>query len=73
MTVAQYNNVDKAQINGLEASAGWQVTDTSKLSFNYTFLDTENKSGDNDGKELTKRPRHTANLKLNQMLPFDRQ
>nr|WP_243432085.1 TonB-dependent receptor [Aliamphritea spongicola] len=69
VTVAQYNNVDKAQINGLEASAGWQVTDTSKLSFNYTFLDTENKSGDNEGKELTKRPRHTANLKLNQMLP----
>ncbi|WP_261842709.1 TonB-dependent receptor plug domain-containing protein [Aliamphritea ceti] len=69
ITTAQYTNVNEAEIRGLEASAGWKLSDTSKLTFNYTFLDTENKSGTDAGKELTKRPRHTANLKLNQQLP----
>ena len=69
VTTAQYTNVNEAEIRGLEATAGWKLSDTSKLTFNYTFLDTENKSGTSAGKELVKRPRHTANLKLNQQLP----
>jgi outer membrane receptor for ferrienterochelin and colicins len=68
-TLALYSNVDKAQISGLESSIAWQVTDNSKVSFNYTYLDTENKSGTNEGMEIAKRPKHTANLKLSQYVP----
>ncbi len=67
-TLALYSNVNKSKINGLESSISWQLNDVSKVSFNYTYLDTENRSGSNKGKELTKRPNHTANLKFDQYL-----
>lgn len=67
-TLVVYNNVDEAKIRGLESSVAWKVTDSANLSFNYTYLDTENSSGTNAGKELTKRPNHTANLKYTQRL-----
>jgi outer membrane receptor for ferrienterochelin and colicins len=68
-TLALYSNVNKSQINGLESSIAWQMTDNSKISFNYTYLDTENKSGSNKGKDIAKRPKHTGNLKLTQYAP----
>lgn len=71
VSVVQYNNVNKANIRGLESSLGWRIAEGSRLSFNYTYLDTENRSGSNKGKRLTDRPEHTANLVLNQALPYD--
>lgn len=67
-TLALYSNVNKSKINGLEGSIAWKLNDISKVSFNYTYLDTENRSGTNKGKELTKRPEHTANLKYDHYL-----
>ncbi len=67
-TLALYSNVEKAKIRGLESSLSWQVNEISKVSFNYTYLDTENRSGTNKGKELAKRPNHTANLKYSRYL-----
>ncbi|MEH6447006.1 MAG: TonB-dependent receptor [Oceanospirillaceae bacterium] len=67
-TLVVYSNVNEAKIRGLEGSIAWQVNNSANLSFNYTYLDTENGSGTDAGKELTERPNHTANLKYTQHL-----
>ena len=67
-TLALYSNVNRANIRGLESSFAWQMNNNTNLSFNYTYLDTENKSGSNQGKQLTKRPQHTANFRYSQYL-----
>lgn len=67
-TLALYSNVNKSKIRGLESNVSWKLNDSSKVSLNYTYLDTENRSGSNKGKEIVKRPNHTANLKYSQYL-----
>ena len=62
-----YSNVDKAEIRGLESEITWEVNSAAQLSFNYTYTDAVNKDdSDNDGNQITKRPKHVANLKYNQ-------
>ncbi len=63
-TLALYSNINKARVRGLESSVAWDINQQSKLSFNYTYLNTENRSGSNSGNELTRRPQHTAHLKF---------
>jgi outer membrane receptor for ferrienterochelin and colicins len=63
-----YSNVKKTKIRGLEGDVTWQVNDLSKVSFNYTFLDAENRSGDDIGKDIARRPNHTANLNFSHHL-----
>ena len=62
ITTALYSNVNKSRIRGLEGSIAWDVSQKSNLSFNYTDLDVENRSGDNRGKQITRRANHQANL-----------
>ena len=54
-------NVDKATMRGIEASAGWEITDDWKLSTNYTFTESEQKSGEFQGKALNQMPKHMIN------------
>ena len=62
--VSQRENVDKANMRGVEATFGWQPTDDLKISANYTFTDTEQKSGPNKGKPLNEMPKHMFNTIL---------
>lgn len=57
-------NVDKANMRGVEAIMNWEMTDTLSLSANYTFTDSEQKSGKFKGKALNKTPKHMANATL---------
>lgn len=57
-------NVDKANMRGVEAIMNWAMTDTLSLSANYTFTDSEQKSGKFKGKALNKTPKHMANATL---------
>ncbi len=57
-------NVDKAAVQGLEVAAGWRFMPAWKLSGNYTYTRTEQKSGANIGDPLNNTPRHALNARL---------
>ncbi|WP_036772576.1 ligand-gated channel protein [Photorhabdus australis] len=63
-------NVHKANIRGVEATMNWDIVENWSLAANYTYTDSEQKSGTNKGKPLNKMPKHMANATLNwQTLP----
>lgn len=62
VTVARYSNVDSAITQGLEAEFDYRPTPTRRLRLNYTWLDTENRSGNYRGNALTDRPEHLLKL-----------
>ena len=61
---AQQINIDEAVTQGLELAASWRFAPRWTLSGNYTFTDSEQKSGNNKGQPLTNTPEHLANAKL---------
>lgn len=58
-------NIDKVTIQGAELAARVVVTDTISARANYTFTDSEQKSGADKGKPLGNSAKHMANLTLN--------
>ena len=58
-------NVDEATIRGLELGSSLEFAKDWKLSANYTYIDSEQKSGINAGKPLNSTPKHTVNAKIN--------
>ncbi len=58
-------NVDEAVTQGLELAGGWQFAPDWKLSANYTYTDTEQKSGADKGASFTNTPKHMLNASLN--------
>lgn len=46
---AQQINIDEAVTQGLELAASWTFAPAWTLSANYTYTDSEQKSGDNKG------------------------
>lgn len=59
-------NIDKAQVQGVEVAGRYQIADTWSLRANYTFTDTEEKSGANKGRPLggNNYAKHMANITL---------
>lgn len=57
-------NVDKANMRGVESTFGWKITRDLNLTANYTFTESEQKSGQFSGKPLTKMPKHMFNTTL---------
>lgn len=64
-TCSQLVNIDEAVTRGLELAARWEVAPAWTLSGNYTYTDSEQKSGADKGQPLTNTPQHLANAKLN--------
>ncbi|WP_341782116.1 TonB-dependent receptor domain-containing protein [Ectopseudomonas mendocina] len=64
-TCSQNINVDEAVTQGLELAASWNFAPAWTLSGNYTYTDSEQKSGNDKGAPLTNTPAHLANAKLN--------
>ena len=62
--VSQRENVDKANMRGIETTFGWQISPAFNLNSNYTYTDTEQKSGPNKGKPLNEMPKHMINATL---------
>ena len=56
-------NVDKAVIRGLELTGQWDITDDVLVRGNYTYTDSEQKSGANAGAPLALTPKQKANLR----------
>lgn len=57
-------NVDKAVMRGIEAVATWDLSDSIRLSSNYTFTHSKQKSGEFVGQPLNKMPKHMFNSTL---------
>ena len=57
-------NVDKANMRGAESTVGWMITDSLDWTANYTYTESEQKSGQFSGKPLNKMPKHMFNTTL---------
>lgn len=57
-----YRNVQKTEAQGVELVGRVDVTERLNVSANYTWTDAKSASGATDGKRLTRRPEHMANL-----------
>ncbi|RLR53138.1 ligand-gated channel protein, partial [Pseudomonas aeruginosa] len=63
--ISSRENVDKANMRGVEVTGNWIISPQWNIAANYTYTSTEQKSGDFKGKPLNKQPRHMANATLN--------
>ncbi|TCO74142.1 TonB-dependent receptor domain-containing protein [Rhodovulum euryhalinum] len=59
--INQYTNIDRAEINGIEATLDYRLGQVD-ISANYTFSDSEITRGANLGEPLNALPRHMFNL-----------
>jgi len=57
-------NIDEAITQGLELSSEVPLLETLTLGMNYTYTDSEQKSGNRKGEPLTDTPEHMANAAL---------
>ncbi|ALL13439.1 TonB-dependent receptor plug domain-containing protein [Caulobacter henricii] len=57
-----YKNIQKTRAKGLELIGQVLATDRLSVVGNYTFTESENASGSNSGKQLTRRPKNLANI-----------
>ncbi|SFN80627.1 ligand-gated channel protein [Xenorhabdus japonica] len=63
-------NVDKANLRGIESTINWDIVEDLSLAANYTYTESEQKSGKEKGIALNKVPKHMVNATLNwQALP----
>ncbi len=63
-SVNQYINVDKAEITGVELAGKVHLATPLSLRANYTYTDSERKSGDDAGLPLTQAAKHMYNATL---------
>lgn len=61
---AQSINIGEAETQGLELSGRWAFAPAWALAMNYTYTDSEQKSGENKGAPLTNTPKHMAHARL---------
>lgn len=64
-TYAQLDNIGKAETSGIELASSWQFARNWSVRGNYTFTDSEQKSGENRGAKLTNTPEHVLHARLN--------
>ncbi|WP_369061138.1 TonB-dependent receptor [Caulobacter sp. 73W] len=63
-TFGQAINIDEAVTRGVEAAARWDFAPDWSLRVNYTYTDSEQKSGSAEGQPLTDTPEHMVNGNL---------
>lgn len=64
ITYTQKDNIDKVDIQGVELAGRYVISPRWTLSANYTWTDSEKKSGEQEGQPLTNTAEHMANLTL---------
>ncbi|MGI2205368.1 TonB-dependent receptor domain-containing protein [Shewanella oncorhynchi] len=57
-------NIDKVTIQGAELAGRWEILDALTLNANYTYTDSEQKSGAEQGRPLGNSAKHMANATL---------
>lgn len=57
-TTSRFENLGKTRHEGIELSNRWDVNSQWELGLGYTYLDTEQLTGDNEGNKLPNAPTH---------------
>jgi len=57
-TTSRFENLGETRHQGVELTNRWSVNNHWELGFGYTFLDTEQLTGENEGNELPNAPTH---------------
>ncbi|MCQ2031643.1 ligand-gated channel protein [Stutzerimonas zhaodongensis] len=57
-------NVDEARMRGVEATFDWAITESVSLGANYTYTESEQRSGEFRGEPLNQMPKHMFNTTL---------
>ena len=65
---SQAQNVDKARTQGVEIAAGYDITRFFTTRFNYTYTDSEVRSGRDQGLPLVNTPKHMLNVSASYQL-----
>lgn len=55
-------NIDKVTIQGAELAGRWEISESFAFRANYTYTDSEQKSGAEEGQPLGNSAKHMANL-----------
>ncbi|MFA7553250.1 MAG: TonB-dependent receptor [Spongiibacteraceae bacterium] len=63
-TYSQKINIDEVEIQGIEIAGRYQISARWSLQANYTWTDSEQKSGSEEGEPLTNTAEHMANATL---------
>ena len=63
-TSTRATNIDEVVIRGVEVAGRWQILSNVGLRANYTYTDSEQKSGANIGRPLGNSTKHMANAGL---------
>ena len=63
-TYSQKINIDEVEIQGIEVAGRYYINDQWSLNANYTWTDSEQKSGPQSGEPLTNTAEHMANATL---------
>jgi outer membrane receptor for ferrienterochelin and colicins len=64
-------NIDEAVLQGVELTFNWEATDTITLRGNYTYTDSEQKTGTYAGLPLARTPKLMASLRGDWVTPVD--
>ncbi len=64
-TYDQLDNIGEAETRGIELASSWQFAPDWSVRGNYTYTDSEQKSGENRGAKLTNTPEHVFHARLN--------
>lgn len=70
-TLFRQYNLDEARMQGVELTATWQTTDTLRLTANYTYVDSEQKTGTYAGLPLNRTPEHAGTVRADWVTPLD--
>ncbi|GGD69352.1 TonB-dependent receptor domain-containing protein [Lacimicrobium alkaliphilum] len=70
-TYSQKINIDKVDLQGVELAGRYQISRQWFVQGNYTWTDSEQKSGPQQGQPLTNTAEHMANLVLGWQLSAD--
>lgn len=62
--VSSYDNIDKAQMRGIEFTLDYDLLESLRFSSSYTYTKSKQKSGDFKGHALNKMPEHMFNASL---------
>jgi len=65
----QYQNIARARAQGIEVELGSQVSERFHAQAAYTWLKARDRT---QGRDLTRRPRHSVTTSLDWQTPFDR-
>lgn len=70
-TLFRQYNLDEARMQGIELTGTWDATPDLLLTANYTYVDSEQKTGTYAGLPLNRTPKHSASVRADWNTPID--